>query len=109
MTVENPLKVINYSSSEGDEMKIAIENGKCHFMDDLYEWGRCFHNGNRFSCNIAGTRKFENVFEAFEWPDSSTDEEEPLDEEDSLEKWFNRKRIKIKGHRRVLQKVQHVF
>ena len=92
MIIYNHLKVINYSSSEGDELNIKIENGTVHFLDNLYEWGKRFHNGERFSCNIAGTRKFENDFDTFEWPDSSADEEEM----DSLERFFNRNRIQIK-------------
>ena len=70
---------------------MKIENGRVQFLDNLYDWGKRFHNGNRFNCNIAGTRKFEDHLDTFEWPDSSADENEA----DSLERFFNRKRIKI--------------
>ena len=84
--------MINYSASKGVVMDIAFEDGKCQFRENLTEWARSFHNGQSWSCNIAGIEQFpNNVVEDFSLSQSSGDEEEM----DSLERWFNRKRIKI--------------
>ena len=87
--------MVSYSCSEGEEMNVVIENGKCQFQDNLHEWGKNFHDGKRYFCNIAGTRKFNTgvwrVFDdkTFEWSDDSNETKEM----DSLEAFFQRKRI----------------
>ena len=85
--IKNHEKVINYSASKGEEMDITIVDGKCHFRENLYDWARAFHEGWKVSCNVAGTQQFTDDSEAFTLSDS--------EEVDSLEKFWNRKRIKI--------------
>lgn len=80
--------------SQGKEMNILIaEDGKCQFLDNMFTWGKSFHNrhiiGN-WSCNIAGIQQFENVDDKNTWLEWSSSDSE---EHDSLEDYFNRKRI----------------
>lgn len=80
--------------SQGDEMNILVtEDGKCHFKDNLFQWAKMFHQGRKFSTNIAGTKQLNDCdnFTWLSWSSSDEDEEEV----DSLEAFFNRKRIKI--------------
>lgn len=86
----NRLKVISYAPSQGYEMNVMIKDGKCQFLDNLYTWARRFHNGRSYSCNIAGTQKMTNELDDFTWLDWTSDEGEEVD---SLEQFFNRKRI----------------
>lgn len=83
--------------SRGEEMNTWIaENGNCQFLDNLRDWAERLLSGRRFSVNICGSEQFNensNCIFDLESSQEEADSTEAEEEEDSLERFFRRKRI----------------